>query len=352
MLVPGIGSRIEPMSEWKRLVPKRVIQQDDGEWVQFEEVSASKTPSRLSFKIPFLALGLLAAGWGAFQVPEVPFQLGTMLYEGRFLPKNRPQAAGLLQSAAERGHAGAQFYMGYMHDVGDGVEQDFRQALVWYTRAARQGHLEAGFNLGFLYDRGLGVEEDDQQALLWYRRVAEKGGDAQAAVKVAELYAQGRGMPLNWAEARRWYQRAAEAGVAAGMVGLGRMLMEGNGVEPDMAAAKRWFEAAAAAGDAGGQQALGEWHWRQAKFREARPWFEKAAAQWHPDALAQLGAVYAQGKGELQNLRVAYMWYTLAAEAGHPRAPRALKLLESILSADQVAVVKAEAAQWRQRHGR
>ncbi len=37
---------------------------------------------------------------------------------------------------AEQGHANSQFYLGWMYDNGQGVPQDHKTAVKWYTRAA------------------------------------------------------------------------------------------------------------------------------------------------------------------------------------------------------------------------
>lgn len=45
--------------------------------------------------------------------------------------------------AAQAGNAEAQFMMGRLHSLGDGVPEDWTQAWAWFDRAARQGHDEA-----------------------------------------------------------------------------------------------------------------------------------------------------------------------------------------------------------------
>ena len=46
-------------------------------------------------------------------------------------------------SAAELGHAGAQFNLGYMYSVGLGVPRDMPKACYWYMKAAEQGQADA-----------------------------------------------------------------------------------------------------------------------------------------------------------------------------------------------------------------
>lgn len=60
-----------------------------------------------------------------------------------------------LKKKAEQGHAGAQLNLGLMYSSGkEGVPQDYRQAVYWYTKAAEQGHAGAQNNLGLNYYSG------------------------------------------------------------------------------------------------------------------------------------------------------------------------------------------------------
>lgn len=65
-------------------------------------------------------------------------------------------AAGFLP-AAQAGDAEAQYMMGRLYSLGDGVPSDFVQAWVWFDRAARQGHglaAEARDSLGAILNAG------------------------------------------------------------------------------------------------------------------------------------------------------------------------------------------------------
>ena len=67
-----------------------------------------------------------------------------------------------------------------MHETGQGVPQDYGEAVRWYRRAAEQGIARAQFNLGLMYVKGQGVPQDDGEAARWYRKAAEQGDpDAQ-----------------------------------------------------------------------------------------------------------------------------------------------------------------------------
>ena len=43
---------------------------------------------------------------------------------------------------------------------GQGVPQDYEEAIKWYRLAAEQGYASAQYNLGVMYDNGDGVPQD------------------------------------------------------------------------------------------------------------------------------------------------------------------------------------------------
>jgi len=47
--------------------------------------------------------------------------------------------------AAEQGYANAQYNLGKMYAKGQGVIQDYKEALKWYKLAAAKGYKDAGF---------------------------------------------------------------------------------------------------------------------------------------------------------------------------------------------------------------
>ena len=56
-----------------------------------------------------------------------------------------------------------------MYENGQGVAQNYAEAVKWYRKAAEQGYAEAQFNLGVMYETGEGVAQDYAEALKWYR---------------------------------------------------------------------------------------------------------------------------------------------------------------------------------------
>jgi len=76
---------------------------------------------------------------------------------------------------AEQGDASAQYNLGLMYDKGEGVPQDYKTAVKWYTLAAEQGFADAQSNLGLMYALGQGVIQDSVYAHMWWNIAASQG---------------------------------------------------------------------------------------------------------------------------------------------------------------------------------
>ncbi len=88
---------------------------------------------------------------------------------------------------AEEGDADAQFNIGYLYYNGIGVDENDKEAAVWYHQAAKLGHADAQFALAGMYYIGQGVEENDEKAKKLYRKAAKQGHpDAQLALQRIE----------------------------------------------------------------------------------------------------------------------------------------------------------------------
>jgi TPR repeat protein len=66
-----------------------------------------------------------------------------------------------------------------MYAHGQGVPQDYKEAVKWYRLSAEQGNAHAQFNLGQMYYQGQGVTQDYIQAHMWFN-LAGASGDADS----------------------------------------------------------------------------------------------------------------------------------------------------------------------------
>jgi len=80
---------------------------------------------------------------------------------------------------AEQGDSGAQYNLGNMYRKGEGVLQDYKEAVKWYRKSAEQGHAKAQYNLALMYAKGEGVIQDDVMAHM-YINIAAVSGDKDA----------------------------------------------------------------------------------------------------------------------------------------------------------------------------
>jgi uncharacterized protein len=71
-----------------------------------------------------------------------------------------------------------------MFYFGQGVAQDYAEAVRLYSLAAAQGDADAQVRLGYMFETDRGVAQDIAEAIRWYRLSAAQGdSDATAALK-------------------------------------------------------------------------------------------------------------------------------------------------------------------------
>ena len=205
-----------------------------------------------------------------------------------------------VRAAAERGDAVAQYKLGKMYVIGQGVEKDDVQAVAWFRKSAEQGSAGGQNGLGFMYRNGRGVQQDDAQAIAWFRKAAEQG-NANAQRNLGNMYLDGRGVQHDDAQAVAWFRKAAEQGDAASQAALGIMYEHGLGAPED--------------------------------DRQAVAWYHKAAEQGNADAQYNLGVMYESGRGIQKDRAQAIAWYQKAAGNGNEKAKR-----KSALSPDPIEI--------------
>ena len=114
-------------------------------------------------------------------------------------------------------------------------------------------------------------------------------GHILAAQAIGECYYWGKGVAIDYPRAMAAYKVGAEGGDAASQHQIGHMYYKGRGgVDVD--------------------------------FKQARAWFEKAAAQEFPNAVGQLGVMYDDGRGVSGSWRRAQELYQRAIELGSSKA--------------------------------
>jgi uncharacterized protein len=113
-----------------------------------------------------------------------------------------------LRKQAEAGNAQAQFDLGFAYAKGQGVPQDYTEAVKWTRKAAVQGSVGAQYNLGTAYYYGEGVLQDYAEANMWFRKAAEQGLTI-AQFNLGAAYSSGQGVSQDYVHSYFWYSLAA-----------------------------------------------------------------------------------------------------------------------------------------------
>jgi len=135
------------------------------------------------------------------------FEQGRQLYEA----KDQASAFKAFMQAAQANDPKAQLQIGYQYEFGEGVPENFSEAVRWYASAAQQGDPVAEKNLGNMYEEGKGVQEDWVKAANLYRLSAEQH-HSKGQLALGRAYEFGIGVPQNRGEAIGWFNLAAQQG--------------------------------------------------------------------------------------------------------------------------------------------
>ncbi|WP_301860534.1 tetratricopeptide repeat protein [uncultured Megasphaera sp.] len=108
----------------------------------------------------------------------------------------------------EQEDAEVQKQMGDCYYYGNGVEQNYKEAVKWYRKAAEQGDARAQNNLGLCYYYGHGIAKSYEDAMKWYCKALEQGSSkARHNLEVCYYYGHGIGQSYEVAM-KRFYNEA------------------------------------------------------------------------------------------------------------------------------------------------
>ena len=109
---------------------------------------------------------------------------------------------------AEQGNASAQNNLGVLYVKGEGVLQDYKKGVYWYSKAAEQGHTKAQFNLGNRYRKGEGVLQDYVMAHMFFN-IAGANGDKDGSKYRDNVAKEMNSSQIQEAQrlAREWMQK-------------------------------------------------------------------------------------------------------------------------------------------------
>jgi uncharacterized protein len=212
---------------------------------------------------------------------------------------------------AEQGEIRAQFFMGFMHDMGFGVPENDKEAIKWYQLAAEQGDARAQLFLGFLYDFGIGVPRNDKNALKWYQLAAEQGYDEAKIniiqlTKTNDLKAREDVLPPMVIQMIDDLSDKAKKGSGEAQINLAMIYEFGLGVSQDTRKSLYFYELAAKRGYLAEEKIM-------KIMRQNNPEEVKKIIVNANKGIAKsqytLGMMYAEGQGVSQDKNKALKWY-------------------------------------------
>lgn len=113
---------------------------------------------------------------------------------------------------AEQGNPEAQYKVGEMYEMGNGVAKDLTVAQGWFEKSAKQGHKKSTYKLLFLEIQSNGLNDYTKEQLGLIRKESV-AGNADAQYFLGKMYASGVGVPKSLNNALTWLNKATFNGV-------------------------------------------------------------------------------------------------------------------------------------------
>jgi len=141
---------------------------------------------------------------------QAAYEYGLLCFRpiGRFR-KDFRNAEKYLKIAADGGHAGAQYILGYMYRTGL-AKQDLNKAIEYLEKARQQSHSHSALELAMIYQQ---PECQNYQKAYECAEIAAAHGVAEGELILGNLLFWGRGCKYDMDKAYEMYRRAYEHGM-------------------------------------------------------------------------------------------------------------------------------------------
>ena len=216
--------------------------------------------------------------------------------------------------------------------------------VLWSTMALAQSTSpDALYERGMDAITGIGPSQSDSLGIDYFRRSADLGyGPAQIAL--AYYYETGTVLASSPGQAVDLYRKAAQQGDPLAGWLAGRHYFLGNGVPRDPDAAQKWLKLSADQNNAFGAYYLGRLM-ADRDYTKSPKLYKIAADQGLPQAQYFYAKALKDGRGIPQDRFTAYVWYSIAADAGYSAADPDLNEIDrgGYLTLAQISDAKAKA---------
>jgi len=216
--------------------------------------------------------------------------------------------------------------------------------VLWSTMVlAQSASPDALYERGMDAVTGIGSSRNDTLGIEYFRRSAALGyGPAQIAL--GYYYETGSFLARDPGEAVGLYRKAAQQGDPLAGWLAGRLCLLGIGGVADREAAQKWLKISASQNNAFGAYYMGRLM-ADRDYTKAPKLYKIAADQGLPQAQYFYAKALRDGRGIPQDRFTAYIWYTIAVDAGFTAANSELNELDrgGFLTIDQISQAKAQA---------
>ena len=154
---------------------------------------------------------------------------------GRGTDINFFSAINMLEMAAKRNSATAQFYLGLFYLDGIFYLRDYKKAFDYLSNAAKNGNKQAYYFLGLIYWHGLGKNPDKAKAIKCFEN-APSGNDF-ALYYLGYAYYKGLGVNVDYSKAFYWFNKSANENNYYARAALAYCYYKGIGVNKNIDAA-------------------------------------------------------------------------------------------------------------------
>ncbi len=296
--------------------------------------------------------------------PTAQATLGMIYFTGIGVAKNSKLALKWCSLSARNKVPLGMFYLGMAYAVGDGVKQNDDFSIRWIQAAAVRELTMAQLTLGMKYALGDGTDKNLDLAVQWLRR-ASIHGSAEAALQLRRyenLLTRAPTQPASYKATKenRSITSAAGKSILASEKDSNQskkpslsnsseidefelnyfepnetdeaesainMIKQNIALGRNTQGSLAVLQKAADNGEIEALAELGKISYKKDRFKEARRWFEKAAANKHPEALRYLGILYFLGQGVDIDYKQARQWFDQAVRAGDLEASRYLRII-------------------------
>ncbi len=318
-------------------------------------------------------------------------EIGIMYEEGNGVPKDMTEAIKNYQAAAEKGNTEAMNSLALCYAKGNGVPKDLQAASKWLQRAAETGDPLAAVDLASFY-RTPELGNDCKKAMEWYMKARDMG-DTASLPAVGEIAMEGKCKDVDMKPVAEWMKKYADrddvdasyfmAAFYSEAVGVERnytksmnLLMKsadllikhnvkdneaigelfdmygsGNLVSSEMETLLKWLEETAdKVNDAGMMAGIGYIYTNKENatkrdYTKAMSWSMKASEKGSPTGYYNVGYLYANGLGVMQDDKKGFEWIMKAADKGDRVAMRTIA--DFYENGQGVARNHAKAVEWK-----